>query len=175
MNTGPSTWKLVLAGFVIFALGAGAFAAYGGLASSGSPKQRMVAWVKASGLGASTGTLQTDDSNVTLVVKDHDGIGTVHEICGVLSVDSLSANQELPSPNPTVTNDLTNAYQLEYQAANDCYNGGVTGTALLNRSARERREARVSLSNALTLVNRIIGSTVSTTTTTSPDSGSIFG
>jgi len=78
-------------------------------------------------------------------------------------------------PDTTVTNQLSNAYADEGSAANDCYNAGTTNAKLLARSARERAQADALLAQALERVQSITGTTISTTTTTDPGSGSIFG
>ena len=158
---------------VVFAVGA--FLAYGTASESGTPRQKMVSWVQATDLGSSLGTVEGDAARVTTVVDQKRGTGAIHTVCGVLVADAASATAELPTPDTKLTDELARGYQLAYEGGNDCYNAGATNRGLLQRSAHERRQALGILRDALSLVDRITGTTVPTTTTTQPPSGGIFG
>jgi hypothetical protein len=162
------------AGVGVFAVGVGAFLAYGGLGPTGTPRHQMTVWVQASQFGQTVGTLEGDAARVTKAVGRHEDIGVIHTICGVLLTDAQSANGNLPTPNSQLTDTLSVAYTLEYEAGNDCYSGGTTGTALLEKSARERSRAHAQLMRALALVDQVEGASVPTTTTTQPGGGGLF-
>jgi hypothetical protein len=165
---------MVAAGVGVLAVGVGAFLAYGGLGPTGTPRHQMTVWVQASQFGQTVGTLEGDAARVTTAVAQHEDIGVIHTICGVLLTDAQSANGNLPTPNSQLTDTLSVAYTLEYEAGNDCYSGGTTGTALLEKSARERSRAHAQLVRALALVEQVVGRSVPTTTTTEPGGGGLF-
>ena len=99
----------------------------------------------------------------------------MHTICAVLLNDVEAANSDLPSPDLRLTTLLSDAYGLEGDAANDCYDAGSTNAALQAKSARERSRAQTLLLQALARVARVTGHPVSTTTTVAPGGGGIFG
>jgi len=169
-----SRWKLAAAGVGVLAVGVGAFLAYGGLGPTGTPRHQMSVWVQASQFGQTVGTLEGDAARVTRAVAQHKDVGIIHTICGVLLTDAQSANGNLPAPNSRLTDTLSLAFTLEYEAGNDCYSGGTSGTALLDKSARERSRAHAQLVRALALVEQVEGRSVPTTTTTQPGGGGIF-
>ena len=165
---------MVAAGVGVLAVGVGAFLAYGGLGPTGTPRHQMTVWVQASQFGQTVGTLEGDAARVTTAVAHHEDLGVIHTICGVLLTDAQSANGDLPTPNSQLTDTLSRAYTLDYEAGNDCYAGGTTGTALLEKSATERSRAHTQLARALALVEQVVGRTVPTTTT-EPGGSGIFG
>jgi hypothetical protein len=79
----------------------------------------------------------------------------------------------LPSPNSQLTDLLSSGYALAYDAGNDCYNSNGTDRTLIDRATRERIEAEAKLQQAVNLVDRLAGFTMSTTTTTQPDAGGL--
>jgi len=168
-------WKVAAAGVGVLAIGIGAFFAYGGLGPTGTPRQRLVTWVRASQLGEVVGTLEADAARVTTALAEHKDTGVIHTVCGVLLTDAQSANGDLPTPDSALTITLSHAYELEYSAGNDCYSGATTGTKLLDRSAAERAQAHAQFVRALGIVKQVTRHTVATTTTTEPGGGGIFG
>jgi hypothetical protein len=168
----PARWKIVAAGVGVLALGALAFVAYGGI-GNGTPTQRVTAWVSGSGLGQSIGTVVGDAARVRTAMAEHKSVGVLHTDCGVLLTDAQSANGELPTPDTQLTNLLSSAYALAYDAGNDCYDSGGTNTKLLEKAAKERIEAEAKLQQAVNLVAQVTGHTLSTTTTTQPDDGAL--
>jgi hypothetical protein len=141
----------------------------------GNQRQRMRAWVQGAGVGSDIGTLVADAKRVSDVVALNRGTGAIHTACGVFTVDAESANSNLPSPDGQVTQLLAKAYALEAQAAQDCYNAGASNRALLAKSAKESKQAAALFGQALTRMSLIVGGPLSTTTTTQPDTGGIFG
>jgi hypothetical protein len=86
------------------------------------------------------------------------------------------ANGLLPSPDPKVTDLLTQAYNLEGTAANECYDAGTSNRTLLHTSERNAVKAEALYNQVLQRIRVIDGKTVSTTTTTTGNSGGgIFG
>jgi hypothetical protein len=156
-------------------LAAVVLAACAGPDETGSPSQRMHAWVDSTQMGASVATLLADSQRIAQVLSAGTGTGAVHTDCALLTTDAEAANSNLPTPDQQLTNDLSNAYTLEYNAGDNCYSAGTTNGSLLAQSARERAKARTLLLQALARAEAVGGHPVSTTTTTNPDSGGIFG
>ena len=168
-------WQIVAAGAGVVAIGVLGFIAYGGTGRSGTPAQNLRAWIADTGFGQSVGTVVGDAARVRVAVDAHKGSGVLHTDCGVLLTDAQSANGELPTPNGELTDLLSSAYALAYDAGNDCYNSGGTNHKLLVQATKERIQAEAKLQQAVNLADRLTGTTVSTTTTTSPDAGGVFG
>ncbi len=142
----------------------------------GSPAHRMSVWVNGTNLGADIGTLVADNARIPKVVPN--GSGALHAACSTLLNDTESANTELPSPDPQVTDLLTQAYGLEGTAANDCYDSGGTNTKLLTESRRDTIKAEALYNEALQRIRAIVGKVPSTTTTvgnSGNSGGGIFG
>ena len=143
---------------------------------TGTTSQRVNAWVEGSALGSDVATLIADGSRVGAVLSAHSGgTGAVHTDCAVLTTDAEAANTDLPAPDPTLTTELSDAYTLEYNAGDNCYAAGTTNRSLLDKSATQRARAKALLLQALARVDLLTGHPVSTTTTTNPDAGGIFG
>jgi hypothetical protein len=139
----------------------------------GSPSHRMIEWVGGTGLGGDIGTLNADNARIPLDVPN--GTGAIHAACGTIEDDADMANGELPSPDPQVTDWLSDAYGLEGTAATECYDAGASNTKLLAESARNTAKAHALIERALIRIQSIIGHPVSTTTTTDNATGGIFG
>ena len=134
----------------------------------------MSVWVSGTGLGADLGTLIADNARVPKDVPN--GTGAVHAACSTLLNDAQMANGSLPSPDPEVTDLLTEAYNLEGTAANECYDAGATNHTQLHRSEHNAVRAEALYHQVLERIRAIDGQTVSTTTTTTGNSGGgIFG
>lgn len=144
-----------------------------GADQEGSAAHRMSVWVSGTSLGEDIGTLVADNARVPKDVAN--GTGAVHAACGTLLNDAEMANSNLPSPDPDVTDLLTNAYNDEGTAANQCYDAGTTNQKLLAQSERNTIKAEALYQQVLQRIRQIDGRTVSTTTTTDNSSGSIFG
>jgi hypothetical protein len=141
----------------------------------GSPAHRMSVWVGGTNLGEDIGTLVADNARVPKDVAN--GTGAVHAACGTLLNDAQMANGSLPSPDPEVTDLLTQAYNLEGTAANQCYDAGATNRALLRQSERNTIKAEALYNQVLQRIRAIDGKPPTTTTTAgnSGNSGGIFG
>jgi hypothetical protein len=139
----------------------------------GTSAHRMSVWVDGTGLGQDIGTLVADNARVPQDVPN--GTGAVHAACGTLLDDAEMANGSLPSPDPEVTDLLTQAYNLEGTAANQCFSAGATNRTLLRESQRNAIKAEALYNQVLLRIRSIDGKTVSTTTTTNNSTGGIFG
>jgi hypothetical protein len=112
------------------------------LASCGSPfpgrtlGQQVHSWATTTGLAASLNTLRGDARRIAQVEAAHDGAG-VRTDCDVLVNDALSANQNLPSPDATLTGILSAAYASAAAGGRHCLTGADGDPALLSRSAAE--------------------------------------
>jgi hypothetical protein len=164
--------KRLLSVALLVLVGIGA-ASCAGEDQRGSSAHRISAWVKGTGFGEDIGTLVADNARVPLDVKN--GTGAVHAACATMETDADVANDELPTPDPQVTNWLSTAYGLEGAAANECFSAGSTNQKLLAESARNTKKAEALYSRALIRILSIDGRVPSTTTTTDNGPVSIFG
>jgi hypothetical protein len=141
----------------------------------GSSAHRMSVWVGGTGFGQDIATLIADNARVPKDVAN--GTGAVHAACSTLLNDAQMANGSLPSPDSQVTDLLTEAYNLEGTAANECYDAGATNRSLLHQSERNSIKAEALYNQVLQRIRVVDGKTPSTTTTTgnSGNSGGIFG
>jgi hypothetical protein len=141
----------------------------------GSPAQRVGTWVSSTQMGQAVGAVLGDAARVAAAVRAHQGTGVIHTDCAVLLQDTEVANGNLPSPDERLTILLSDGYETEGTAANNCYTAGATNRALLAKSIREMSSARADFEQALARVASLTGHPVSTTTTTQPADGGIFG
>ncbi len=166
MNT-----RVLAAGLVgLLAIGAASCA---GEDQMGSPSHRMQEWVGGTGLGEEIGTLVADNARIAKDVPN--GTGAVHGACATLEDDAEMANGELPTPDADLTILLSNAYELEGTAGNECYSAGATNTKLLSKAEKAAARANVLYGKAVARITAVDGLPVSTTTTTDNNPGSIFG
>jgi isopenicillin N synthase-like dioxygenase len=159
---------LGLGAFVIVAIGVVAFVSLGH-GVSGTPGQRLEGWATSMNLGQDVGTLEGDGASVRKAISAGKGIGAVHTVCAAMASDAQTYNDNLPSPDSTVTQLLARAYGLEYDAAESCYRATSTRARLLKVSSRDRTEAATLFGEALRRIRSVTGHTVPTTTTTVPD------
>jgi hypothetical protein len=112
------------------------------LASCGSPfpgrtlGQQVHSWATMTGLATSLSTLHTDARRIATLEARHDPTG-VRTDCDVIVNDALSANQNLPSPDPVLTGILSAAYASASAAGRNCLMGAGGNQALLTRSKAE--------------------------------------
>jgi hypothetical protein len=139
----------------------------------GSSSHRMSVWVKFTGFGEDIGTLVADNARLPKDIRN--GTRAVHAACGTMLDDAEMANGELPTPDARVTAWLSNAYNLEGTAANQCYSAGSTNKKLLTKAEAETTRAQGLFSRALIRIESIDGREPSTTTTTENGPISIFG
>jgi hypothetical protein len=162
-----------LAATLVLVTGALTLTSCAGADQEGSESHRMSVWVSGTGFGEDIGTLIADNARVPKDVLN--GTGAVHAACSTLLNDTEMANTELPSPDPEVTDLLTQAYGFEGDAANECYDAGTTNNKLLVQSERNGIKAEALYNQVLQRIRQIDGKVVSTTTTTDNSTGSIFG
>lgn len=112
------------------------------LASCGSPfpgrtlGQQVHSWATAAGLSGSLSALRADARRIAMVEARHDPAG-VRTDCDVLVNDALSANQNLPSPDATLSAVLSAAYVSAAAAGRHCLSGASGNAALLGSSRAE--------------------------------------
>jgi hypothetical protein len=117
------------------------------LASCGSPfpgrtlGQQVHSWATTTGLAASLSTLRADARRVATVEARHDAAGLGTD-CDVLVNDALSANQNLPSPDDTLTHILSSAYASASAGGRHCLAGAGGDRSLLTRSAADLATAQ---------------------------------
>lgn len=175
-RTGAGVWVAIGAA-VLVAVAVVAFVVVSSRGGSGTPRQQMVAWVADTGLGQDLGALRDDGRNVQKVVAGRKGTVAIHTVCDVLSLTAEAAHANLPSPDTRVTQLLSRAYTLDYDAGNNCYDAGAGNGRLLRKSAQELARAQHIVDQVLGRISSITGATVPTTTTTVPTTGAtdLFG
>ena len=159
---------LWIGGLVVVAVGVVAFVSLG-LGAPATPQQRLGSWVSSTNLGQDVGTLEGDGASVRRAIAAHEDITAVHTVCAAMANDAQTYNDDLPSPDSTLTGLLARAYALEYDAAESCYHASSPGSRLLSVSAGDAVEAAGLFRRALVRVRLLTGASVPTTTTTVPD------
>jgi hypothetical protein len=148
-----------------------------GADQQGSPSHRMSVWVSGTSFGADIGTLVADNARIAKVAPN--GTGALHAACSTMVNDAEMANSSLPSPDPTVTDLLTQAYGLEGTAGNDCYDAGAADKKLLLTSERDGIRADALYDEVIQRIRSIDGKPTVTTTTSGNSGnsgvGGIFG
>lgn len=86
-----------------------------------SASTAMGNWTNKNTFLATTRTLRVDASHVAKVLRSKGQPNAVHTVCGVLLVDTQSANDDLPTPDAQATTLLGKAYTNLGAAANTCY------------------------------------------------------
>lgn len=113
------------------------------LASCGSPfpgrtlGAQVHSWATTTGLAGSLSTLRGDARRVAELEARHDPVA-VRTDCDVLVNDALNANQNLPSPDATLTRILSAAYSSASAAGRLCLQG----------TSRDQARAAVDLATA---------------------------
>ncbi len=165
-----------LVSLVLVLAAALALSSCAGADQRGSLAHRMSVWVNGTGFGEDIGTLAADNARIAKVAPN--GAGALHAACSTMINDAEMANSSLPSPDPTVTDLLTQAYGLEGTAGNDCYNG-ASDHAQLVKSEREGIKADALYQEAIQRIRAVDGQAPVTTTTSGNTGnsgiGGIFG
>jgi len=159
----------------LVALGCLGLAGCAGQEQSGTPAHQVATWVSGAGAGSSIGSVEADIRNVGLILGRHDPAGEVRSVCAILASDAANGNGNLPTPDQTLSDDLSTAYATAYDAGNDCYDGaggGAAGARKLATSAALRTRAAAQLAVAVARITAITGKVPSTTTTTAPPGSS---
>lgn len=154
---------------VVVAVGIVAFVSYGHSGPPGSAAEQLQSWVSSTKLGQDIGTLQGDGNNVARALRDHKSSTAVRTICAAMANDAQTFNEQLPSPDSSITQLLARAYGFAYDSAEACYRAGTTNVALLTQSSGDRAKASGLFVEVLHRVRSITDHPVSTTTTTVPD------
>ena len=145
-----------------------------GADQEGSAAHRMSVWVSGTSFGEDIGTLIADNARVPEDVPN--GTGAVHAACSTLLNDAETANTELPSPDPEVTDLLTQAYGLEGDGGERVLRRREPRTRSCSpQSERNGIKAEALYDQVLQRIRQIDGKVVSTTTTTDNSTGGIFG
>ena len=163
------TRRILVAALVLLSAGL-VLTACAGADQEGSPAHRISVWVSGTGLGEDIGTLVADNARIAKVAPN--GAGALHAACSTMINDAEMANSSLPSPDPTITDWLTQAYGLEGTAGNDCYNG-ASNPKLLAEAEHEGIRADALYQEVIQRIRAIDGRAPVTTTTSgnSGDSG----
>ena len=141
---------------------------------TGTVGQRVTSWVQSTGVGSDIGTLEADDRRIRAVVADRVGTAAVRTDCAVLTTDAESANNDLPTPDNAMTQDLSRAYTLDGEAGDNCYAAGASNAALMAKSVGQRNQADALFGAVVARVRRLSGLSVSTTTTTQAGGRGLF-
>jgi hypothetical protein len=123
-------------------------AACGTTFSGSTLAEQVTNWAKSTMFSSELSTVQGDIRRID-AVEATSHTAPLKADCDVLVQDSLIANQNLPSPDLTLTDLLSTAYSVAGEAGHDCLSGAGGATQLLGRSARERDTARHDLIKAL--------------------------
>jgi hypothetical protein len=130
------------------------------LGSCSSPtdttSQRVSSWVSSSALVADIAQIRTDAANVSKV-EGLGNPGAIRTNCAVLDLDTENANQNLPSPDQQLSNELTDAYTAEIQAAQDCFHGAGKSKEMIARGQIAQAAANSDLAESLSLVTQLTG------------------
>lgn len=124
-----------------------ALAACGSTFSGSTVGQQVSAWAKTTGFAAQVGTIQGDLRRIGDAPGQ--GAGSLRTACDVLVTDTLTANQNLPSPDQMLTVSLSAAYTAAATAGRDCFSGAGGSPRLLALSVTARTTARRDLIKAL--------------------------
>jgi len=123
-------------------------AACGNTFSGSTLAEQVTNWAKSTMFSSEVSTVQGDIRRID-AVEATSHTTPLKTDCDVLVQDSLIANQNLPSPDPTLTDLLSTAYSVAGEAGHDCLTGAGGAPQLLARSARERDTARHDVIKAL--------------------------
>src|ERR1700683_2044674 len=122
-------------------------AACGSAYSGSTLAQQVTSWAKSTGFSAEVSTVQSDIRLVDSLSAGSQA-AEIKTACAVLVQDTLIANQNLPSPDETLTDLLSTAYSEAGVAGKDCLSGAGHENDLQSRSATERVTARRDLIKA---------------------------
>lgn len=110
--------------------------------------QQLTGWAHSTGFTAQVTLIQGDLARIDRLTPRRDP-GTLRTDCDVLVTDTLAANQNLPTPDQTLTDRLSTAYGAAGLAGHDCFSGAGGSTPFLTRSTSLRVTARRDLIRAL--------------------------
>ncbi len=135
---------LVLAGVLLSACG------------TVSASSAMSAWTAKNSFAATSRTLRVDAAHSTRALDASSSTAVVlHTVCGVLYYDTLSANDDLPTPDQQATSLLNTAYGNLGAGATECYRASTSAAvrakalALLALGAAQLAEARARVASVV--------------------------
>jgi len=102
--------------------GAGALAA-GCSSGDGTLSQQVRSWAGNSGWTSTMATMSGDLGRLSSIQSESPGVRRT--VCDVLVTDALNSNQQLPTPDASLTELLSQAYTRAGDAGRDCYAGGA--------------------------------------------------
>lgn len=91
-----------------------------GLLLSGCSKGTVAQWASSMGAGGADYQLVTDAQHLLTGIRLHQ-FTAVRTACEAFSDDASTADGNLPTPNPTLTDELNTAYQDDYVGGDDCF------------------------------------------------------
>lgn len=122
-----------------------------------SGSKAMTSWVAQSGYLSSSKIVFSDAQHAANALrKPSTSDAGLHTVCGVLLVDTESANASLPTPDNRASTLLSNAYTNLGAGANECYNASSSVTARakaiasLVRGGSDLSEASARIASAST-------------------------
>ena len=158
----PRRGALALLGALLFVASCGS--------SATSPQKATATWSSQTGLGHAIAQIRSDLATATTAVDEGRSSSTLHTVCGALLLDVQGANDSLPSPDPTLSRLLADAYTHAGAAAHECYDA-QGDPAKVAQFARDRAEALSLLAQASARAEAVIGRPLGTTpSTTTPGS-----
>jgi hypothetical protein len=111
---------LILTGFLLIGCGNGQ--------NTGSLQSRIKAWAKATSFGSTVGKLDNDIAYVKLAL-DHKDPASARTFCLVLADDVQPLyTSDLPTPDESLTQDISKAYKNLYNGTYACYNDSKSGS-----------------------------------------------
>ncbi|HMK63906.1 MAG TPA: hypothetical protein VK386_09825 [Acidimicrobiales bacterium] len=131
--------------------GAGALVA-GCSSNNETLSQQVRNWASTTGWTSALATLTGDLGRVSSVASDSPGVR--HTVCDVLVTDALNDNQQLPTPDRSLTQLLSRAYTAAANAGRDCYAGGTR----LASAPPEQRQAQRLLVQAQARYDTVVSS-----------------
>jgi hypothetical protein len=129
------------------------WAACGSAYPGATLSDQLSGWAKATGFTGAVSQIQGDLRRVA-PYRPGPEAGAWKTDCDVLVTDALTANQNLPSPDQRLTDQLSAAYSQAGSAGHDCLNG-VSGVGLTRFDA-ERTTAARDLIKALARYDSVI-------------------
>ncbi|HTZ07424.1 MAG TPA: hypothetical protein VMB72_00035 [Acidimicrobiales bacterium] len=127
---------MIRAGTAALAAGALLLGACGSPYPGATLGQQVSSWASTTGFAAGLRTLRADAGRVARLEAAHDP-AALRTGCDVLVNDALAANQNLPTPDATLTATLTAAYQAAAAGGRDCLAGAGGDGTLLGRARGE--------------------------------------
>jgi hypothetical protein len=105
-----------------------------------SPATAMRRWAANSdtAFAAAATTLLSDSQHVRAAIDNHQPASTIRTVCEILLGHAQAANNFLPTPDPQLTGQLSNAYDRLVQAADHCYDGVGDPARLASAEAEQR-------------------------------------